>query len=220
MLKIGHRGAAGHAPENTLRAVEVAIALKADLAEVDLQRTRDGHIILLHDRTVNRTTNGRGPLAGLSLQEVRRLDAGKGQRVPTLDELLRAASGRIGLMLEMKMEGLAEDVVKSVKQARFPGHLIYASFLHKEMLRVRDFDPHALTLTLFEGVPVNPVAIVRDARATHAGIALDSLTPTFVKALRVAGTRIFTYTVNDPADIHYARSLGVDGIISNYPDRL
>ena len=220
MLKIAHRGAAGHAPENTLRAIEVAIAMKADLVEVDLQRTKDGHIVLLHDRTVDRTTNGRGPIAALNLQEVRRLDAGKGLPVPTLEELLRTASGRIGLMLEIKVEGLAEEVVKMVKQMGFAGHLIYASFLHKEVLRVRDVDSKALTLALFEGVPVNPVAFVRDARATHAGIALDSLTPTFVSALRAAGIRIFTYTANDPADIKFARSFGVDGIISNYPDRL
>jgi len=220
MLKIGHRGAAGHAPENTIRAIEAAIALKADLVEVDLRRTKDGHIVLLHDRTVDRTTNGSGPVAKLFLQDIRRLDAGQGQRIPTLDELLRAASGRVGLMLEMKVEGLGEDVLTSVRQIGFAGPVIYASFFHREVQRIHELDPKAVTLVLLEGVPINSLAFVRDARATCAGIGLDSLTPTFVGTLRSAGIRVFTFTANDPSDIQFARSLLVDGIISDFPDRL
>ena len=176
--------------------------------------------MLFHDRTVNRTTNGSGSIAQLTLHELRRLDAGQGQRVPTLDELLRSANGRIGLMLEMKVEGLGDDVVNSVRQIGFAGPVIYASFLHKEVQRVHDIDPKSSTLVLLDGVPVNPLAFVRDARATHAGIGLDSLTPGFTGALRASGIRVFTFTVNDPADIKFARSLFVDGIVSDFPDRL
>ena len=176
--------------------------------------------MLLHDRTVNRTTNGGGSIAQLTLSELRRLDAGRGQRIPTLDELLRTATGRIGLMLEIKVEGAADDVVTTVRQIGFIGPLIYASFLHKEVQRVRDLDPKSSTLALLDGVPVNPLAFVRDARATFAGLGLDSLTSGFTGALRAAGIRIVTFTANDPADIKFARSLLVDGIVSDYPDRL
>jgi glycerophosphoryl diester phosphodiesterase len=220
MLKVGHRGAAGHAPENTLRGIETAIALKADLAEVDLRRTKDGHLVLLHDRTVNRTTNGSGAIAALLLRDARRFDAGQGQRIPTLDEILRAATERIGLILEIKVEGLAEEVLRTVRQVGFKGPLLVASFFHTEIRRIRDLDAKTRTLALFQGVPVNPLALVTAARATDIGLPLDHLTQSLAARFRAAGTGLFTYTVNDPADIQQARAVLVDGIISDYPDRL
>jgi glycerophosphoryl diester phosphodiesterase len=220
MLKVGHRGAAGHAPENTLRGIETAIALKADLAEVDLRRTKDGHLVLLHDRSVNRTTNGSGAIAGLLLRDARRFDAGQGQRIPTLDEVLRTATERIGLMLEIKIEGLAEDVLRTVRQVGFKGPLIFASFFHAEIRRIRDLDSKTRTLALFHGVPIHPLALAGDARATDLGLPLDNLTQPLVTRFRAAGIGLFTYTVNDPADIQQARALLLDGIISDYPERL
>src|SRR5580698_11249186 len=99
-LKIGHRGAAGHAPENTLLSLERGIALGVDFVEVDVQQTRDGHLVLMHDKWVNRTTNGAGRLTDLCWSEVRVLDAGEGQRVPLLADVLEASSGRVALILE------------------------------------------------------------------------------------------------------------------------
>lgn len=84
LLRIGHRGAAGHAPENTLAAIQKGIELRVDFVEIDLRRTADGMIVVLHDATVNRTTNGRGRIDRLSLSEVRRLDAGNGEGIPKI----------------------------------------------------------------------------------------------------------------------------------------
>src|SRR6185295_18251380 len=93
VLRIGHRGAGGHAPENTLASIEKAIALQCNLTEVDVQRTADGSLILLHDERVDRTTNGTGPVAEMNLADVRKLDAGLGRNIPTLEETLKAAHG-------------------------------------------------------------------------------------------------------------------------------
>jgi len=96
ILKIGHRGAAGHRPENTLASVEQGIALGVDYIEVDIQRTFDGRLVLMHDKFVSRTTNGTGRLSDMRWEEVSRLDAGEGQRIPLLQETLEVANGRAG----------------------------------------------------------------------------------------------------------------------------
>lgn len=218
--RIGHRGAAGHEPENTLRSINRAIALKADLVEVDVQRTADGCLVLLHDKRVDRTTDGRGRVAELTLDEIRALDAGAGERVPTLAEALKLAAGRIGMIVELIVPGIAADVVTIVDQCGFSGEVIYASFHHSELVKLRSLVPRALTLALLEGVPVRQTAFARDCGATHVGVSVESLTEEFAHNLQAEGFRVFVYTVNHPEDVKWTRKLRVDGIISDYPDRL
>jgi glycerophosphoryl diester phosphodiesterase len=219
-LRIGHRGACGHAPENTLASIERAISFACDLAEVDVRRTADGTLVLLHDERVDRTTNGQGLAAEMMLLDIRKLDAGGGQTIPTLEEALAVATGRIGLILELKAEGLAYDACAIVRASGFAGPVIYASFLHEELQHVRRADPEARTLVLFKRLPKNPVADAARLQATHVGLRLDMATPPLVRTVHKAGLPVLVYTVNRPADIERIRSLGVDGLISNYPDRL
>lgn len=117
ILRIGHRGACGHVPENTLASIERAIALGCVLTEVDIRRTADGALVLLHDERVDRTTDGQGLVAEMILEDIRKLDAGGGERLPMLEDALAAASGRIGLILELKAAGLAYDVCAIVRAA-------------------------------------------------------------------------------------------------------
>jgi glycerophosphoryl diester phosphodiesterase len=219
-LKIGHRGAAGHAPENTLLALEKGIALGADLVEFDVQGTRDGHLVLIHDKRVDRTTDGRGEVAELPLNEIRKLNAGNGQTVPLLEEALNVTNGRVGIVIEIKIEGIAAQVCSLVEAARFRNPIIYASFFHRELLEVRQTLRTAQTMALLEGMPVNLTSFAMDAQATHVGLALDSVTKQYVDALHGKGLRIFVYTVNDPDDIRWVKSIGADGIISDFPDRI
>jgi glycerophosphoryl diester phosphodiesterase len=194
--------------------------LKCDLAEVDVRRTADGSLVLLHDERVDRTTNGRGAVAAMNLEEVRKLDAGRGQAIPTLEEALATAHGRLGLILELKAEGLAYDVCGIVRASGFPGTIIYASFLHDELQHVRRADPDARTLVLFKRLPGNPAAEAVRLQATHVALRFDTASPPLIKALRKAGLVVFVYTVNRPPDIATMRALGVDGIVSDFPDRI
>ena len=219
VLRIGHRGACGHAPENTLASIEKAISVGCEFTEVDVQRTADGSLVLLHDARVDRTTNGKGPVAQMNLQEVRGLDAGRGQKMPTLEEALTTAHGRIGLILELKAEGLAYDICAIVRASGFAGPVIYASFLHEELQHVRRADPDSKTLVLFKRLPKYPAAEAIRLQATHVGLRFDTATLPLVKAIHKAHLTVFVYTVNKPADIAKMRTLGVDGIVSNYPDR-
>jgi glycerophosphoryl diester phosphodiesterase len=220
ILKIGHRGAAGHAPENTLASVERGIALGVDYVEVDIQRTLDGRLVLMHDKFVNRTTNGTGRLSELRWEEISGLDAGEGQRIPLLQEMLEVASGRVGLILESITPGIGLAVYRQVSDFSYRGPVIFSSFLHEEILVIRELDPRAMTMALMEAVPITRTAFAQEARATHAGIALDSMTGAFGEALHQAGLRVFLYTADTNEQIGLARALGADGIISNFPERI
>lgn len=176
-----------------------------DAVEIDVQRTVDEHLVVLHDR----------PYAGeLTVDDIRN------QPVPSLAEVLETVNGRAALMIELKQPGIAGDVLYAVRQSGFRGMLFYASFLHSELLKVRELEPQAATIALLEGVPVSRTAFATDAKATHAGLAIDSLYEPFVRELHEAGFRVFTYTADKPEQIAYAKACHVDGIISNYPDRL
>ncbi len=220
-LRIGHRGAAGHAPENTLAAIWKARSFRADLIEVDLRKTNDGHLVLLHDDTIDRTTNKTGLVAGMSLEQVQRLDAGHGQRIPTLEEALEIAAGHMGMILELKVEGIGSDACAIVKRTGFRDPLIYASFMMDELNRVRQVDPLAnLMVLLPRGLPRDPVAVVVAVLDSLVVLHFSSVTPRLLQTYLNLGRLVFTYTVNDPADVLRMRDLSVDGIISDFPDRI
>lgn len=123
-------------------------------------------------------------------------------------------------MLEIKSPGIADAVVKAVRGRGFRGPVYYASFLHEEIHSIRASDSSARTIALLEGVPVQSAAFALDAQATHAGVSIECITAGFVQELHRAGLQVFVYTADDPQQIAFARACGVDGIISNYPDRL
>ncbi|MBI4459367.1 MAG: glycerophosphodiester phosphodiesterase [Acidobacteria bacterium] len=220
ILRIGHRGAAGHAPENTVLSIRKAIALGADMVELDVRGTRDGRCVLLHDERVDRTTNGRGAVAEMTLEEVRRLDAGQGERIPTLEEALDAASGCGGVMLEIKPRNLAETVAGIVRQSRFAGRVLYASFLHSELTALRSLVPAAETMALLEADSALEPRELKGLGFAVAGLPLGPRLPPSVGAFHAAGFAVFVYTVNDPSDIAWVKSLAVEGIISDYPERI
>jgi glycerophosphoryl diester phosphodiesterase len=213
-LRIGHRGAAGHAPENTLLSVETAISLGVDVVEIDVHRSRDGHLIVMHDERVDRTTSGSGYIRDMTLRQLQALG------VPTLTDMLRAVTGRAALMIEVKVRNIICEAAGLVAAISPEVPIFYASFLHSELLDVRELDPAAKTIALIDGVLVSPTAFALESRATFAGIEFHSLEPDFIRELKNAGIGVFTFTVDDPRDIANARRLDVDGLISNFPDRL
>lgn len=220
VLRIGHRGAAGHGPENTLATIQKGIALGVDFVEIDLRRTADGVLVVLHDETVNRTTNGKGRVDHLSLQEVKKFNAGNGEHIPTLKEVLKVAAGEAGLMLELKVTGVAQQTVEVVREAGFRDPVIYASFLHDEMKHVRTADPEASLMVLFGGLSRASVARAIKYGSSYVGLRHDKTTRVLVDSFHRAGLLVFVYTADAPSDIQRALSLDVDGVISNFPERI
>lgn len=220
VLRVGHRGAAGHVTGNTLASLIKALTLGVDFVEVDVRATRDGHPVVFHDRRVDGTTDGTGAVSELTLEEMRRLRTADGQPIPALDEALACINNRVGLMLDIKSPGIAERVWASVTGSKFVQPVIYASSLHAELLPIKRLASGTQTMALLDNVPVHPTAFARDAEVTHVGLGIDCLTGEFVGALQREGLRVFVYTVNEPSDIAWVRSLGVDGIISDFPERI
>lgn len=220
VLRIGHRGAAGHAPENTLAAIQEGIALGVDFVEIDVRRTADGALVILHDATVNRTTNGKGRVDRLSLEEVRTFNAGKGEHIPTLEEAIEIAAGKTGLMLELKIKGAAQQTVEAVREAGFRDPVIYASFLHDELKHVRTSDPDASLMALFGSLSRATVSRAMKYGASYVGLCHDTVTRALIDSFHRADLLVFVYTANTLSDIQHALSLDVDGVISNFPDRI
>lgn len=220
MLRIGHRGAAGYAPENTLSAIKKAGSLKVDFVELDIQATKDGTPVIFHDRRVDRLTISKGAVADINLADLKRLALPGGHTIPTLEEGLKAAAGKVGVLLELKVPGLVEAVLDQLAHSGFSGPVILASFFHEELLRVRRLRQTAQTLALLVGQPITPAAFALEAKATHVGVAFETLGKSYVEALRAAGLQVFAFTVNDPSDIQRVAAFGVDGIISDFPDRV
>ncbi len=245
LLIQGHRGAAGLAPENTLAAFRKAIQLGADGMEMDLQATRDGAVVVIHDDTVDRTTDGHGRVGDLTLAEIERLDAGakfapafRGERIPTLLEVIQLvkASGdpRVRLALEIKFAkghqgepaDLEERILAILRQTEFLGRVSIQSFYHPSPAKMKRLEPRIPTGLLVGSreVPSDPVALVRALRADYYAPDYRLVTGELVGTLHGAGIPVVTWTVNDPPEMQRLLEAGVgsllgDAIISDFPDR-
>lgn len=222
-----HRGASGHAPENTLVALERACELGADMAEVDVQQTADGRLVLFHDATLGRTTNGAGPFSGRTLAELRTLDAGAwfgptfgGERIPTLDEAMALVRGRLALNLELKISGptfdLLDHVCAAITAADFAEHCVVTSFAHE---LIDELSARAPGFAV--GRIIDRRAGLCEAWRTRCDVlSLEKSlpAPAVIEYAAAAGKAIHAWTVNDPLEMGDLADLGVGGIITNYPD--
>jgi glycerophosphoryl diester phosphodiesterase len=231
-LNIAHRGASALAPENTIAAFERAVELGAGVIELDLHMSQDGELVVIHDDTLDRTTDGRGPVHERSLEELKRLDAGRwfgpafaGQRIPRLDEVLDRIAGKVPLALEIKagstfFPGIEEKVVSALRQHAAIDQAAVASFDHYALRRLKEIEPTIRTAALLVGRPVSLSAIAGPAKADGLALEASFVTKTEVEACRAAGLQIVVWVVNDPAQMRHFISLGVDGIITDRPDLL
>ncbi len=231
-LIIAHRGASAHAPENTLRAFERAIELGADMSELDLHLSRDGALIVMHDYRVDATTGGHGAIRDMSLAELRQLDAGDGQRVPTLGEVIDLVRGRSGLYIELTGEGTPRATVECLRANGFTDRrqVIVGSFNAALVRETKALAPELAT-SLLVG-PVCPagelVALARDARAGYIHLCWENrapqphrlLTPDLLGALRAAGLGIVLWHEEQDDELSVLRALDVDAICTNTPEKL
>jgi len=231
-LIIAHRGASAYEPENTLRAFRRAIELGADMSELDVHLSKDGHLIVMHNATVDKTTNGRGAIKDLTLAELKRLDAGKGEPIPTLQEAIDLVRGQNGLYIELKAEGTPQPVVDTLRANSFTARrqVIVGSFQPALVQQVKELAPEIAT-SLLVG-PVYPaeqlIAQTKAVQADYVHLCWESrhlqphrlLTPELLQALRAAGLGIVLWHEERPSELRLLRTLDVDGICSNMPDKL
>ncbi len=235
---VAHRGASALYPENTLRAYEGAIDAGADLVELDVRLTSDGVPVILHDLDVSITTDGAGRVHELTLADIKRLDASKGQgeraEVPTLREALELLSGRVGVNVEIKnlpeepafdspKEAAVEKTLATLHEVEFSGPVVVCSFNWLAIERVRELEPSVPTgfLTI---AAIDPWASLTYVKARGHSLALPHVAALeaagheFVQAAHSDGIRIGTWTVDDAGMIERLFEMGVDALATNDPD--
>lgn len=215
---VGHRGAAGLLPENTLPGFEHAIALGCSATECDVRLTADGHLVLCHDETVDRTTNGTGKVAELTFAAIRALDAGNGEMMPTLDELLATLAGRILLLCELKGEGTAAPAVEAVRRAGLVERVVFTSFVLERLDEVRALGAELQVTGIFSQPPFEQLDRLVALGALAADVHFRNLTPEFVAAAHARGLTCRGWNPDTTEDIRATVALGVDSVSSNYPN--
>jgi glycerophosphoryl diester phosphodiesterase len=232
---IAHRGASGHAPENTMAAFRRAVELGATFIETDLQITRDAQVIAIHDFTLDRTTTGKGQVHLLTLDQIRALDAGSwysgagvgafaGERVPTLGEILDFAKEHdIIIYLEIKSGpawGVEHAVVAALRDQNASARVVILSFDPSTLDSVHRLDSTMMTGFLCEH-PSNDL-VERTVRAGARQLVArgDLITPSVIEKAHHAGLQVVAWTINEPEQMLRLIDVGVNGIITDYPDRL
>lgn len=215
MLIIGHRGARGLGPENTLLALRKGMAC-ADLVEVDLRLTRDGIPVAIHDATVDRTTNGTGPVKGHTVEDLAGLDAGEGERIPTLGEVLDLVRNVTGLVVEIKEPG-TEAIIVSALMDRMPERLFLVSFHSESVATAKRLLPGAQAGFIYSEETGDPVGLARSVQADLILPRWDRVSHELVEEAHAAGLLVVPWLLNTEDDIREALRLGIDGFSSDDP---
>lgn len=223
VIALAHRGASGHEPENTLRAFARALELGAHWVEFDVRVVAD-EAVIFHDRSLKRCTGKSGVLAHQSLAQIRSYDVGKGERIPLLSEALALLKGRAGAQIELKGPECAAVVAARVREALEEGwqlhDLLVSSFDYDELLAFARILPQVPRAVLLYGYPWNMGKLLQRVRPATVHLHIDSVTPARIQYAQKQGCKVFVYPVDEPADIAWLKGLGVDGIFSNYPERV
>ena len=228
---IAHRGASGYAPENTLAAFRRAVALGATFIETDLQLSRDARFVAIHDDSVDRTTSGKGRVHDLSLTELRRLDAGSwfgsefsGEQIPTLEEILDFSKKHdVVFYLEVKPGaawGGEHALVGALRESGEIPRTVVISFNGMILQKLRQIEPTVMTGLLNDGQLDRPVDEAIQVGARQLCVRGDLVTPALLADSRKKDLQVVCWTVNHPAHMRMLMEAGVDGIMSDYPDRL
>lgn len=219
MAIYAHRGASIEFPENTIAAFRRAIELGAPGIEIDVHLSSDGHPVVIHDESVDRTSNGTGRVSDLTLAELQALDAGDGERIPTLAETLDVVAGHSKLDIEVKAADAAAAVLREV--AKYPSlEWLISSFRWNALGFVREQDPHAELWVLSWAISDDAIKVARDLKASILNLEYTTVTEEQVNSLKPEGIGIGAWTVNDPKEAERLRDIGIVAICTDDPAAL
>jgi glycerophosphoryl diester phosphodiesterase len=235
-LVIAHRGDSAHRPENTLASFQSALDVGADLVELDVQRTKDGHAVVLHDVTVDRTTDGNGKITDMTLAQARALSAGYSERfgtqyskerIPTLKQALELLRGKTRVMIEIKKESVAASeaddgveslILEDVRNAHMTGDVVLISFERRALLRCKARGPEIRRGQLFyRADPDDVVAIAKEVETDLVMPERSMLSEALRDGVHAAGLKMATWVVDDPADLRELAAYDLYGVGSNCP---
>ncbi len=225
MLRIGHRGAAGWEPQNTRLSFEKAIELECDVIETDLHICRSGELVLCHNAKIDPTSNGTGFIRDMTLTELKRYDFGKGEQILSLDDLLKLAKGRVSLNLELKSSGSGIAAAALLRRAIEthewdPADFLITSFIHPEVVSFHKLLPQVQVGVLIKAVLLDTAAYLDRLDVSVLVSSIEFIDQKLVDEVHTARKSVYVYTADDSDEIAYLNDIGVDGIISNFPDRI
>jgi len=224
-LVIGHRGAMGHETENTLASVQKALDLGVDMIEIDVFKISTGEVVVFHDQTVDRLTNGPGNIEEYNISDLSRLILDGGHKIPMLQDVLKLIDNKVALNIELKGANTADKVNHTIKfytesRGWSPENFIISSFNWDELREMRKFNDSIAIAVLTEANPLDALKVATELNAVAINPYFESLDTGIVTKIKQAGFKIYTWTVNEPEDIANMKALGVDGIITNFPERV
>jgi len=218
----GHRGNPAQHPENTMRSFRSAINAGCDLIECDVHLSSDGRLMVIHDHSLERTTNGSGLVRDHTAAELRRLDAGEGEHMPLLQEVVELAIGKVGLVIEIKQvpiqyPGLEDKLVAMLRQLGAVSECAVVSFHHPSIRQLREMEPK-LQLGILEGArPIDPARMMREAGADVYSPHWGATDPQLVKEIHSAGGAVGVWTVDDDAGVAWCQLCRPDSIFTTRP---
>lgn len=227
-----HRGASGQYPENTMESFQAAVKKRADGIECDVQLTKDGKVVVIHDHRLDRTTNGSGLVSHHTLSELRQFRADKDSpqhlpkaRIPTLREVFQQFSdSSLCFSIEMKnllypQPQLEEKLIELIRRYQLSERTVISSFNFDSLARIKELDPFQATALLYVGSLPAPWNIATRYQTDELHVPLDQLNPELVKQAHEHGFPVIVWTVNSEREMKESFRMGVDGIITNYPGR-
>lgn len=234
VLVIAHRGFSGQAPENTMAAFKMAVEAGAEMIELDVHLTSDSKVVVIHDDFLERTTNGSGRVADYTFHELEEFDSGswfskefRGEKIPSLCQVLSFSKGRILINIEIKkgflgkysMNDLADRVLEEVESRSMLDEVLFSSFEPAALRRIREKSKDARIALLLKK-PWKDSGEALSGNYSILNCAKDSLTEEGIVSAKQSGFRLNVWTVNETQDMDWFIKMNVDGIITNYPDRL
>jgi glycerophosphoryl diester phosphodiesterase len=218
MAKImGHRGAPADEPENTLGSFRRALAVGVAAVEFDVQLTKDGRLAVIHDETLDRTTNGRGPVINFTLAELKGLDAGRGEPIPSLEEVFDLVQGQAHLVVELKQPEAAGALRGFFEERRAFEDATVISFWHPAIKSLKEAEPRFSTGVLMVGCPADPVGLARAANSDALVLHYAYATPELVAAAHDNGLLVYVWNIDDTDTLKPYLTMNLDGIGSNRP---
>lgn len=223
MLIIAHRGASSTEPENTLAAFSKAINLGAEMIELDVHLCKTGELVVIHDSRVNRTTNGHGFVSHKSLSELQRLDAGNGEKIPTLQKVFELVGGKTKINIELKGNSVVTETVKLIKhqienKKQITSDFTISSFHHKQLKEFHALMSEIPIGILYDRNPAGYQKLAAELHATSINLAIKHVNKKLVQEIHQNGLQVWVYTVNRIEDFETMKAIGVDAIFTNFPE--
>jgi glycerophosphoryl diester phosphodiesterase len=219
MLNIAHRGASAYRPENTLASFQKAIDLNVDMIELDLRCSKDGQLVVIHDKTVDRTTDGKGKVCNKDLEQLKLLNAGDGELIPTLEESLNLIGGKCLINIEIAERGVAKRLIEALQPFYYMwDSIVISSFSFKELKIFCYYMPTMKVGYLSDKITVRSIKEISQLPIYSLNLNKQIVDEHWIKWLHSLFFKVFVFTINREEDLEYMRSLNVDGVFTDRPD--